>query len=259
MTQKIRTLEAQLLKKDDNDTNAAAGEQLEVAKAQAAENEAKAAASAAELAAAFEKEQTMLAELQALQSAHAAEQARTATLEEQRQALEHTIEVAGKALKHVVDYPLEKDEIERAKLAVPLHPEVDEDTHHVLTNQEDTILSEDLQTAVQAFQQSMRDIQKMQSAVQHSQTKVTEYWQKVQAQENELMDQRKQILQVENQNEQLKMGQATATVKRQSKTLRQSQTLQFTKQKRASVPKAIRRASSITDSTGIAQPRFIPA
>ena len=58
---------------------------------------------------------------------------------------------------------------------MPLHPEVDEDTHHVLTNQEDTILSEDLQTAVQAFQQSMRDIQKMQSAVQHSQTKVTEY------------------------------------------------------------------------------------
>ena len=29
------------------------------------------------------------------------------------------------------------------------------------------------------------------------------YWQKVQAQENELMDQRKQILQVENQNEQV--------------------------------------------------------
>ena len=116
----------------------------------------------------------MVAELEALQSAHAAEQARAAALEEQQQVLEHTIDVAGKALKHVVDYPLEKEEIEQAKQAVPLHPDVDEDTHHVLTNQDDSILSEDLQTAVQAFQQSMRDIQKMQSAVQHSQTKVTE-------------------------------------------------------------------------------------
>jgi len=193
-------------------------------------------------------------ELEVLQSAHAAEQAKSTTLEAERQTLEHKIAVAGKALKHVVDYPLEKEEIEQAKQAVPLHPDVDEDTHHALTSQPDTILPEDLQMAVQAFQQSMRDIQKMQSAVQHSQTKVTEYWQKVQAQENELMDQRKQILQVENQNEQLKIGQtAGGAVKRQSR-----QSLQFTKQKRASVPQKIRRKSSVS-ATGIAQPRFIPA
>ena len=54
-------------------------------------------------------------------------------MEEQRQALEHTIEVAGKALKHVVDYPLEKDEIERAKLAVRNQPSNHQNMQHTHT------------------------------------------------------------------------------------------------------------------------------
>jgi hypothetical protein len=62
------------------------------------------------------------------------------------------------------------------------------------------------------MQQALRDIAQMQSAVQHSQLKVTEYWQKVQAHENLLMDQRKLILSVENQNEQLKLTKAEASL-----------------------------------------------
>jgi hypothetical protein len=50
----------------------------------------------------------------------------------------------------------------------------------------------------------------MQTAVQHSQSKVTEYWQKVQAQENLLLEQRKMILSVENRNEQLKLEEHLA-------------------------------------------------
>lgn len=228
------------------------------------------AAQVAELTAARSKEAEMTSDLEAWREAHAAEAAKSAALEVAQQELEHKMEVAGKALKHVVDYPLAKEEIEQAKQSVPLHPDVDDDTHHALTltaETDATILPEDLQTAVQAFQQSMRDIEKMKAAVQHSQAKVTEYWQKVQAQENELMNQRVQILTVENQNEELKLstggsagvGGGGRRTSRTSRASRSSTQLKATPTKRASVPAKIRRASSITTSTGIAQPRFIPA
>jgi predicted nucleic acid-binding Zn-ribbon protein len=71
-----------------------------------------------ELASAHEKEVQLEADLQALQDAHTNEQEKVADLRRTHEALEKTINVACKALKHVQDYPLAQDEMNQAKGAV---------------------------------------------------------------------------------------------------------------------------------------------
>jgi hypothetical protein len=70
-------------------------------------------------------------------------------LTREREELQRTLEVAGKALKHVSHYPTAADEIEQAKGSLPLHAEVDADTHAAILNA-GSMLPADLQNGVQA-------------------------------------------------------------------------------------------------------------
>lgn len=69
--------------------------------------------------------------------------------------------------------------------------------------EQDTSIPPDLQESIRSVQNSVTEIKIMQKQIDLAQRKVNEYWKRIQAHEELILTQKKQILVVENRNEKL--------------------------------------------------------
>eukprot|EP00039_Didymoeca_costata_P030042 m.27667 g.27667 ORF g.27667 m.27667 type:complete len:258 (-) comp7919_c0_seq1:84-857(-) len=155
-------------------------------------------------------------EIAKIEEAVEAERLERQELEKKIEILSKTLHVTSGALRHVSEYPVDEHELEEAKTKPPPIPDVDTDIHKAIVNDE-SILPTDIQEAVTVVQENMREIENMKAAVKMSQDKVAEYWKRVVEHETALIELKKRMLIVENQNEQLKL-KATSPRRRLSST-----------------------------------------
>lgn len=149
-----------------------------------------------------------------------AEQQRSDELEQEILRLSHLITVASLAMQTVPSYPTNEEDFNKAIDDPPIE-NVEEDVHNAIVSKE-TILPGPLQQALEQYRQNIREVEMMKFAVKLSQDKVTDYWKKVQEHETALIEQRKILLKIENQNEQLKVKNSALKDKNYKRSQAQS-------------------------------------
>lgn len=110
-----------------------------------------------------------------------------------------------------------KDELQRAihlsKQAITcLHEQADDDGEPIaplpevaaVIHEEDATIPGDLKDTIRSVQDSVTEMKLMQKQIDLAQRKVNEYYKKIQAHEELILNQKKQILIVENRNEKLR-------------------------------------------------------